>query len=283
MRSFCPLDLLSAHTVRIPLTSMSKVTLIFGLRAGEGAMPVISKLPRWWLSATFARSPSYTLMRTSDWLSTAVENTFSARVGMVVLRGMSVVMIPPAVCSPSDKGVTSRSTRSRIRSSISCAGSSDGHKRAACTAAPIATASSGLIPWQRGLPEKNSDSLACTAGTRVDPPTRTMSFTCSAVIPASSSTCCTGFITLPSKSSMRLSKTSLVMVVDRFSPLYSASTSTVVVTLRLRALLAFSAAVLSLLMARGSACMAARSIPCCWANVLARWPTSRSSKSSPPR
>ena len=38
--------------------------------------------------------------------------TCSFLVGMVVLRGMSVVMTPPAVSMPSDSGATSSSSRS---------------------------------------------------------------------------------------------------------------------------------------------------------------------------
>ena len=42
----------------------------------------------------------------------ALEVTCSFLVGMVVLRGMSVVMTPPAVSMPSDSGATSSSSRS---------------------------------------------------------------------------------------------------------------------------------------------------------------------------
>ena len=51
-------------------------------------------------------------MSTPGWLSAYVENTCSFLVGMVVLRGISVVMTPPAVSSPSDNGATSKSSRS---------------------------------------------------------------------------------------------------------------------------------------------------------------------------
>mmetsp|Transcript_13680 Transcript_13680/g.38746 ORF Transcript_13680/g.38746 Transcript_13680/m.38746 type:complete len:203 (-) Transcript_13680:1294-1902(-) len=113
--SRCPL--LSAQTLRIPFTSISNVTEIFGVRAGAGEMPAISNTPSLWFSDVLARSPSNTWIRTSPWLSTAVENILSARVGIVVLRGIMTCMTPPAVCKPSDKGVTSSSTRSLMRSS----------------------------------------------------------------------------------------------------------------------------------------------------------------------
>mmetsp|Transcript_11302 Transcript_11302/g.32070 ORF Transcript_11302/g.32070 Transcript_11302/m.32070 type:complete len:286 (-) Transcript_11302:1415-2272(-) len=281
--SRCPLDLLSAQTVRMPFTSMSKVTVIFGFLAGAGAMPIISKQPSRWLSAVRALSPSYTWMSTSLWLSTAVEKTFSARVGMVVLRGMRTVMMPPAVCRPRDSGVTSSSTRSLIRSSISWVGLSPGHSRAACTAAPIATASSGLMPWHNGRPPKNSDRTFRTLGTLVEPPTSTTSCTCSPVMPASARTCCTGCSIFSSRSSISPSNTSLVRVTERSRSRTSVSMCTSVCRLELRARLACSAAVRSLLMALGLSLTSSTSIPCVSENSRDRYSTRRSSKSSPPR
>ena len=45
-------------------------------------------------------------------MSSAVVNTSVRRVGMVVLRSMSLVITPPLVSMPSDSGVTSRSRTS---------------------------------------------------------------------------------------------------------------------------------------------------------------------------
>jgi len=53
-----------------------------------------------------------TWMVTAGWLSLYVEKTWSFLVGIVVLRGMRVVMTPPAVSMPSDSGATSSSSRS---------------------------------------------------------------------------------------------------------------------------------------------------------------------------
>mmetsp|Transcript_17883 Transcript_17883/g.44316 ORF Transcript_17883/g.44316 Transcript_17883/m.44316 type:complete len:370 (+) Transcript_17883:716-1825(+) len=59
---------------------------------------------------------------------------------------------------------------------------------APCTAAPYATASSGCTDLHRVLPSKNSVRICCTRGTRVEPPTRTISSTASFLSLASSST-----------------------------------------------------------------------------------------------
>ncbi len=53
-------------------------------------------------------------MSTPGWLSEKVENTSDFLVGMVVLRGMSLVIMPPAVSMPSDRGATSSSRISLV-------------------------------------------------------------------------------------------------------------------------------------------------------------------------
>ena len=77
-------------------------------------------------------------METVGWLSAAVEKICDFLVGMTVLRLMSLVMTPPTVSMPSVSGFTSSSTRSPVSSSPP--------STPACTAAPYATASSGLMP-----------------------------------------------------------------------------------------------------------------------------------------
>lgn len=52
---------------------------------------------------------------------------------------------------------------------------------AAYTAAPCATASSALMQRLSCLPPKNSDSICCNLGMRVEPPTNTTSSTCTVV------------------------------------------------------------------------------------------------------
>jgi len=73
----------------------------------------------------------------------AVENTSLFRVGIVVLRVISVVITPPSVSMPSDSGVTSSSTTS-FTSPVSTP---------PWMAAPTATTSSGFTPLCGSLPK----------------------------------------------------------------------------------------------------------------------------------
>mmetsp|Transcript_23580 Transcript_23580/g.60532 ORF Transcript_23580/g.60532 Transcript_23580/m.60532 type:complete len:285 (+) Transcript_23580:729-1583(+) len=202
---------------------------------------------------------------------------------MVVLRGMSVVMTPPAVCSPSDSGVTSRRTRSLMRSSttVSPVASSTGASSAAWTAAPMATTSSGLTEWHSCLPPKNSDRISWTRGMRVEPPTSTISSTASGPSPASARTWETGSIRRWSRSALMSSNSARVMVQEKSRPSKSASTCTVACSVDDSSRLAASAAVRRRRMARGSARTPSASASA--SNTDARWCTMRSSKSSPPR
>ena len=88
----------------------------------------------------------------------------SSCVGMVVLRGIIGVITPPSVSTPSESGVTSRSTMSFTSP----------ESTPAWTAAPMATTSSGFTPCCGSLPKKLLD-VSCTIGMRVEPPTRTTS------------------------------------------------------------------------------------------------------------
>ncbi|KAJ1531406.1 hypothetical protein ONE63_000087 [Megalurothrips usitatus] len=76
---------------------------------------------------------------------------------------------PPTMSTPSDSGVTSRSCTSLLQAASP-------ERTAACTAAPCATASSGLMEC-RGSLANSSRSSARTLGMRVDPPTSTTSST----------------------------------------------------------------------------------------------------------
>jgi len=169
-----PLSL--AFTCKIPLASISNVTSICGTPRGAGGIPVSSKLPRCLLSAAIDLSPCNTTIDTAGWLSAAVENTCDFLVGMVVLRSIIGVRTPPSVSSPSVSGVTSSSR-------ISCTLSSP-PKIPPCTAAPIATTSSGFIVWFAFLP-KNFSTASRTAGIFVLPPTSRTSLISLAVIFAS--------------------------------------------------------------------------------------------------
>mmetsp|Transcript_16105 Transcript_16105/g.37526 ORF Transcript_16105/g.37526 Transcript_16105/m.37526 type:complete len:213 (-) Transcript_16105:874-1512(-) len=87
-------------------------------------------------------------------------------------------MTPPEVLSPSVSGVTSKSRRS-------CSWSeSSSTMIAACTVAPYATASSGLMLLHGSL-SKSSVSIAWIFGMRVEPPTSTTSWTSAASTSAS--------------------------------------------------------------------------------------------------
>ena len=130
-----------------------------------------SNLPRRLLSFVRARSPSNTWMSTPGWLSAYVEKTSDFFVGTVVLRLMRAVMTPPAVSIPSERGETSSKSKSCVFSEVSP------ERMAAWTAAPYATASSGLIDLLGSLPLKKSDTSLTMRGIRVEPPTRTISCT----------------------------------------------------------------------------------------------------------
>jgi hypothetical protein len=105
-------------------------------------------------------------MVTAVWLSSAVENTCEALVGIVVFFSISLVNTPPSVSMPSDSGVTSSSSTS-LTSPASTP---------PWIAAPTATASSGFTSLRGSLPKK-SFTYFCTSGMRVWPPTRITSAT----------------------------------------------------------------------------------------------------------
>ncbi|KAJ8425770.1 hypothetical protein Cgig2_014884 [Carnegiea gigantea] len=178
----------SAETFRIPLASMSKQTLIWGTPLGAGGMPESSNLPSKLLSRV------------------RVEKTCSFLVGMVVFLGIKTVMTPPAVSKPRDRGVTSSNKRSWTFSFPSPL------KMAACTAAPYATASSGLMLLHSSLPLKKSCNSCWTLGILVDPPTRTTSCTVLLSILASLKHFSTGSIHFLNKSMFNSSKRARVMV-----------------------------------------------------------------------
>mmetsp|Transcript_36562 Transcript_36562/g.61621 ORF Transcript_36562/g.61621 Transcript_36562/m.61621 type:complete len:272 (+) Transcript_36562:473-1288(+) len=123
-----------ATTDKMPLASMSNFTSIWGTPRGAGGIPSRRKLPRDLLSLTNSRSPCSTLISTEDWPSAAVEKTSDLDVGRVVLRVISLVITPPRVSRPRERGVTSNSTMSDTSPAST----------PAWTAAPRATTSSGF-------------------------------------------------------------------------------------------------------------------------------------------
>mmetsp|Transcript_149427 Transcript_149427/g.362933 ORF Transcript_149427/g.362933 Transcript_149427/m.362933 type:complete len:229 (-) Transcript_149427:352-1038(-) len=186
-----PVDFSTADTLRMPLASMSKVTSICGTPRGIGGMPSRWNLPSRLLSLVMDRSPSNTWINTPGWLSEYVLNVWLFFVGTVVLRGMSTVITPPAVSRPMESGATSSSSKSSSLDDLS-----EPDRMAACTVAPNATASSGLIDLHGSWPLKKDASIDCTFGIRVEPPTSTTSCTLSLDILASRSTFSTGCMVL---------------------------------------------------------------------------------------
>ena len=120
---------------------------------------------------------------------------------MVVLRSIIFVMTPPMVSTPSDSGVTSSS---RIPSTSPAS-------TPPWTAAPMATTSSGFTDMFGSLPV-SFFTMSCTAGMRVEPPTRMTSSMSPALRPASLSACSTGFFTRSSRSFVMRSNSARVSV-----------------------------------------------------------------------
>ena len=164
MRTLCSrlVPLSWAETLRIPLTSISKATSIWGTPRGDGGIPASTNLPRLLLSLAITRSPWRTWISTEVCPSVAVENTWDLLVGIVVLRSMILVNTSPKVSIPSDSGVTSKS---KIFSTPP-------PSTPPWTAAPSATASSGFTDRSAVFPPKNFCSAFWTKGIRVEPPTK---------------------------------------------------------------------------------------------------------------
>src|SRR5699024_5498085 len=80
-----------AVTCTMPLEPMSKVTSIWGMPRGAGAMPVSSKVPSILVSREDWRSPWKSWLATEGWLSSAVGDTSGGWVGMAALRSMGLV------------------------------------------------------------------------------------------------------------------------------------------------------------------------------------------------
>ena len=213
------------------------------------------------LSAARSRSPCSTTTSTAGWLSAAVEKVSLRRTGTVVLRSTIRVITPPWVSTPSDSGVTSSSSTSET-SPLSTP---------AWIPAPTATTSSGLTVMLGSRPPVSRRTRFCTAGTRVEPPTRMTSSMSSGLTLASLIACCSGPMVRSSRSPMSCSKVERMSEVVRcFGPVASAVTKgrfTCVWVTELSSTLAFSAASNSRCRACGSA---RRSMPFSFWNWSAR-------------
>mmetsp|Transcript_8779 Transcript_8779/g.28958 ORF Transcript_8779/g.28958 Transcript_8779/m.28958 type:complete len:206 (-) Transcript_8779:981-1598(-) len=159
-------------------------------------------------------------METPGWLSAKVEKVCDLRTGTVVPRGIKLVMSPPAVSMPRERGATSSSSRSLV--------SSDAlpDSTPPCTAAPYATDSSGLMPLLGSLPLKYSVSSCCTLGMRVEPPTSTISWMSDFDFLASLSTWVTGSSVFLKRSTQSSSNLAREIVSRMSTPSLSASSST---------------------------------------------------------
>ena len=162
----------------------------------------------------------------------------------------TVLMRLPSVSMPSDRGVTSTS------SSACVADERTPERMAPCTAAPYATASSGLMDLHSSLPPKNSDSMDCILGMRVEPPTSTTSSTSVGCTPPSRSTPLTVSRQRLKCAMLSSSNLARVSVSARSTPSKKDSTSICVVTVDDSRRLARSHAVRRRRCARLSACSA---------------------------
>ncbi len=272
---FCslPVPRSLAETWTMPLASMSKATSTCGTPRGAEGMPTRWNLPSVRLSRAIGRSPWSTCTSTDVWLSAAVEKISLLRVGIVVLRSISLVNTPPRVSMPSESGVTSSSSTS-LTSPASTP---------PWMAAPIATTSSGLTPLWGSLPKKSLTSF-WIAGMRVWPPTSTTSSMSLASIPASLMACRQGAIERWTRSSTscssfgRVSRTFMC-----FGPEASAVMNGRLMSVSCAeesSILAFSAASFRRWMAIGSL---PRSIPWSFLNSSSSHSMIRWSMLSPPR
>ena len=112
------------------------------------------------LSLAICLSPWTTWISTDVWPSAAVENTWLFLAGIVVFLSINGVATPPKVSIPNVNGVTSNNNTS-LTSPVNTP---------AWIAAPIATHSSGLTPFEGSFPVKFL-TASWTAGILVDPPT----------------------------------------------------------------------------------------------------------------
>ena len=87
----------------MPLASMSN-DLDLGTPRGAGGRSTSWNLPSVLLYIAISRSPWSTWISTEGCMSSAVVNTSVRRVGMVVLRSMSLVITPPLASMPRTAG-----------------------------------------------------------------------------------------------------------------------------------------------------------------------------------
>ena len=141
------------------------------------------------------------------WLSSAVVKISDLRVGIVVLRSISFVKMPPFVSTPSDSGVTS-SSRMSFTSPF---------RTPAWIAAPTATTSSGFTPLCGSLPPVSFFTSSWIMGIRVEPPTRITWSIAAASLPQSLTACSNGVLQRSTRSSVIRSNSARVSFISRCS------------------------------------------------------------------
>mmetsp|Transcript_8027 Transcript_8027/g.19695 ORF Transcript_8027/g.19695 Transcript_8027/m.19695 type:complete len:243 (-) Transcript_8027:573-1301(-) len=188
-----------------------------------------------------------------------------------------VLMCFPSVSIPSDRGVTSSSSNSWLLASPPPPITPD--RMADCTAAPYATASSGLMEEQSCLPPKKDESISLILGMRVEPPTSTTSSMSSFLASASFRTCRTTSMQLSNSREHRDSNLARVRLAEKSTPPAKDSTSISADVVTDSIHLAFSTAAWSLRMLLSPTSTSLLSFFHC----LSRNATTFWSKSSPPR
>ncbi len=195
-----------AETFTIPFASISNVTSICGTPRLAGGMPSSLNCTSDLLSFANLRSPCNTFMSTALWLSAAVENTWLFFVGIVVFLSIILVATPPIVSIESESGVTSRSRISPAPASPA--------SFPPWIDAPSATHSSGLSDLLGSWPV-SCLTLSCTAGIRVEPPTRSTLPSSEAVSPASFKALVTGVAVLSTRSFVSSSNLARVRFISK--------------------------------------------------------------------
>mmetsp|Transcript_6193 Transcript_6193/g.10357 ORF Transcript_6193/g.10357 Transcript_6193/m.10357 type:complete len:351 (+) Transcript_6193:652-1704(+) len=281
-----PVTLSIAVTDRMPLASREKVTSTFGSPLLARCTPEILNSPSLLLAEVCGRSPSKTTTSISVCQSSQVVYSRDFTQGMAVFRGMSTDITLPSNSIPRDRGVTSSSTRSELMPSRAAPPPlPPAFRMAPCTAAPYATASSGLIDLHNSTRPSNSPvSISCRHGMRVEPPTSTTSLTVSKVAPASRITDFTVSMQRVNRPLHIFSKIGRVIVAVKFSPSMRASRSISVSLVLDSARFAASTALRSRWVERWLLFTAlAAFLPCFSSICFKHQSTKQLSKSSPPR
>mmetsp|Transcript_47970 Transcript_47970/g.133762 ORF Transcript_47970/g.133762 Transcript_47970/m.133762 type:complete len:211 (-) Transcript_47970:1299-1931(-) len=149
----------------MPSKLIWKVTSIFAMPAGAGGKPVRRKVPRRLLSFAKGLSPCKTTTSISSCASAVVVKNLAFLTGMAVFLSTTGVKTPPSVSTPNVNGVTSINI-------MSCTSPAS---IAACTAAPMATTSSGSMAVFEDFGPQISFTTSRTPAMRLEPPTNTTS------------------------------------------------------------------------------------------------------------